>query len=127
MPKTNETRIVEAMGWVWEQCTDKGCTDVGRWLKDNSYYGCYVEYGVLPIDLLTNACHCEALISFLNGPDFNVNIEITYTRHNAKVIFRWTDDEGFYTFEIWRGGDWKHGVCDLAIKRIEAMENEKDG
>lgn len=81
-----------------------------------------------PIPFLPNPYQnpgdCEALIQLMNGPNFNARIEITYSRYNATVTFRWVDDEGFCTSEDWRGEDWKHGVCELALRRIRA--NEKD-
>lgn len=115
---TDRIKLAEAMGW--NNITDK-YLDVDTNL--HAFGGFPPEtrsYGVrspLP-DPFTDANDCEALIQWLNGLGYAVDITIMSSGDTLLISRSVGNADVGYSVdtERWKGDDWKQGVCELALK-----------
>ena len=68
-----------------------------------------------PPNPFTDANDCEALIKHLESKGIEVTVEFGVVEDYV-VIRRMPADPDLI---VWRGDDWKQGVCKLALKVIE--------
>ena len=103
-------RLAEAMGWKplageWDLKSDPKAWE-GPDIIGN--------YDDLP-DPFTDANDCDALIKHLESKGIEVSVEFGIAEDYV-VIRRMPADPDLI---IWRGDNWKQGVCELALKVLD--------
>jgi len=114
----NEARIklAEAMGWRHSTYDSPSFVNADVMVQKPCWYS--PDHGVPQIkipDPFTDANDCEALIKHLESKGIEVTVEFDITEDYV-VIRRIPADPNLL---IWKGDDWKQGVCELALKVLE--------
>ena len=113
-----QIKLAEAVGWKWQETNDHPFGDSwrgGRWISpsgdiQSGIVGCEVPPHFNPF---TDANDCNALIKHLNG--LNISVQVVHGIFTDSVRF-WKESE---QFSNWKGDNWMHGVCELALKALD--------
>lgn len=117
MSDKNRIRLALAIGFTREHSGIKNDPFPYMWREPSGdIYGPTFNESGCPFFPFTDANDCEALITWLNGRCWRVNINIELGGHSVKVWRFKSPDTKEY---VWEGSDWKQCVCELALKVLD--------